>query len=159
MWETVVKVGEVNPYISCCGRYDCALCDYHRGGLVEAAKKLLTRVEWRGSLKLIADYAGAYDFDEFLKGLRWLASREEPCRGCRFGGGWSWWPDCPVRDCVLEKGIDFCHQCGKFPCKRLREDPLLAGRNTIIEANERLREIGLKKSVEIIRKKYEKELQ
>jgi len=144
----------VDPYISCCGSYDCALCDYHRGTIVEAARGFLAYAEKYGSLRLIAEYAGAYDFDEFMRGLRWIASREEPCRGCRMGGGWSWWPDCPVRDCVIEKGLDFCHQCGGFPCRRLRENPLLAHKNRIIEANEKIMERGIGDWVKEIRKKY-----
>jgi hypothetical protein len=47
----------------------------------------LAYAEKYGSLRLIAEYVGSYDFDEFMRGLRWIASREELCRGCRMGGG------------------------------------------------------------------------
>ena len=142
----------VNPYISCCGRYDCSLCDYHRGVIVEAARGLLEYFERHGSLRLIAEHTGAYDYDEFLRGLRWIASRGEPCRGCRRGGGWSWSPDCLVRDCVTEKGVDFCYQCEEFPCDGLQTGPLLARKRKTIEANERIRAMGLERWVEMIRR-------
>jgi hypothetical protein len=87
------------------------------------AKKLLYYVERSGSLRLIVENESACDYDEFVKGLKWLASQDKPCRGCRFGGGWSWWPDCPVRDCVLEKGLDLCCECPSFPCDMLKSNP------------------------------------
>jgi hypothetical protein len=47
----------------------------------------LAYAEKYGSLRLIAEYVGSYDFDEFMRDLRCIASREELCRGCRMGGG------------------------------------------------------------------------
>ncbi|MGD2142006.1 MAG: DUF3795 domain-containing protein [Candidatus Bathyarchaeota archaeon] len=96
-------------FISCCGRYHCASCAYYKGKIVEEAKNLKAYVDDYQSLSLIAKAHAACDFDAFKEGLNWLASQEDPCRGCRFGGGWSWWPDCPVRDCIIEKGLDFCY--------------------------------------------------
>jgi hypothetical protein len=81
-------------YISCCGRYYCPSCDYFLGGKVQMAKNLLYYVEKSGSLRLIAEGQNVCNYDEFVKGLKWLASQDKPCRGCRFGGGWAWWPDC-----------------------------------------------------------------
>lgn len=141
-------------YISHCGRYDCDLCAYHTGDIVEAAKNLLAFVEKYRSMELIAKTHGTYDYDKFLKGLRWLASRE-PCKGCRFGGGWSWWPACPVRDCSIGRGVDFCYQCEDFPCKRLKEEPLLSPENPVIEANNQIKKMGIENWVKLVRKKYE----
>jgi hypothetical protein len=62
------------------------------------------------SLKIIANSYKICDYDEFLKGLRWIASNNEPCKGYRSGGGWSCWKDFPVRDCTIKKKIDFCYQ-------------------------------------------------
>lgn len=76
-------------YISYCGKYYCASCDYHKGTIVKVARTLLAFAERYGSLKLIADSNNVCNFDEFIKGLKWLASQEKPCKGCRFGGGWS----------------------------------------------------------------------
>ena len=132
-------------YVSCCGRYYCLLCDYFRGGKVQMAKNLLYFVERSGSLRLIAESQNVRNYDEFVEVLKWLASQDEPCRGCRFGGGWSWWPDCPVRDCVVQKELDFCYQCLEFPCEKLKEEPLLAHKRAIIEANKRLRDMGVER--------------
>ena len=141
-------------YVSCCGWYDCALCAYHTGDIVDAVRNLLAFVEKYRSMELIAKVHDAYNYDEFSIGLRWLASRE-PCKGCRFGGGWSWWPDCPVRDCIIEKELDFCYQCQNFPCNRLKEEPLLSEKNWIIEANNMMKDIDMENWIKIIRKKYE----
>jgi len=141
-------------YISCCGKYYCALCAYFKGSIVEAAKNLLGYAERYGSLRLIASGSSACNFDEFMKGLKWLASQEKPCRGCRLGGGWSWWPDCPTRDCVLQKGIDFCCQCTEFPCKKLQEEPLLDRKKEAIQVNYHIKKIGIEKHLQELKEKY-----
>ncbi len=143
-------------YISCCGKYYCALCAYFKGSITEAARNLLGYAKRYGSLRLIADGSGACDFNEFMKGLEWLASHDVPCKGCRFGGGWSWWPDCPTRDCILEKRIDFCYQCTEFPCRKLQEEPLLDRKKKTIEVNYRIRKIGLEKHLQELKEKYKR---
>lgn len=141
-------------YVSFCGKYYCAFCDYHKGTIVEAARNLLAFAERYGSLRLIANASNACDFDEFIKGLRWLASQERPCKGCRFGGGWSWWGDCPVRDCCVQKGVDFCYQCEDFPCKKLRKEPLLKRKKEMIEANNQIETLGIESYLQLLRKRY-----
>ena len=141
-------------YISRCGKYYCAFCDYHKGTIVEASKNLLFFAEKYGSLRLIVDSNSACDFDEFLKGLSWIASHDKPCRGCRFGGGWSWWSDCPVRDCTIQKSIDFCYQCEDFPCQRLKTEPLLERKKAIIETNKQIKTLGIKEYSGKLRKRY-----
>jgi len=143
-------------YIGCCGRFYCALCKYHTGTMVKAAKHLNRFVETSGSIALIMKGSNACDFEEFAKGLKWLASQNKPCKGCRFGGGWSWWPDCPVRDCVIQKGIDFCYQCKDFPCKKLTEGLLLDYKRAIIETNKKIENIGIKKHAQMLKEKYRK---
>jgi len=142
-------------YVSYCGKYYCAFCDYYKGTIVKAAKTLLTLAERYGSLKLIANANNAYTFNEFMKGLNWLASQNKPCKGCRFGGGWSWWPDCPVRDCCIQKGVDFCYECADFPCKKLREKPLLERKKAMIEANSQIKNMGIESYMHQLKKKYE----
>lgn len=143
-----------HQYVSYCGRYYCALCSYHKGTVVEAASNLLTFVERIGSLRLMADAYETCDYDEFLKGLKWLASQTEPCKGCRFGGGWSWWRDCPARTCCMKKGVDFCYQCDYFPCKNLQKGPLPEARKSIIETNRQIEKVGIKRWTEILKGKY-----
>ena len=143
-------------YIGCCGQFYCALCKYFTGTLVEAAKHLWKFIERPASIVLIMKASNACDFEEFARGVKWLASQEKPCKGCRFGGGWSWWPDCPVRDCTIQKGIDFCYQCADFPCNKLKEEPLLEIKKSIIETNNKIRDIGIEEHFQILRDKYQK---
>jgi len=141
-------------YISCCGNYYCAFCDYYKGTIVKATRNLLAFAERYGSLRLIANANSACNFDEFMKGLKWLASQDKPCKGCRFGGGWSWWPDCPVRDCVIQKRLDFCYQCSDFPCNKLKEDPFVEHRKAIVEANNQIKSLGIEKYAEQLIDKF-----
>lgn len=141
-------------YVSYCGRYYCALCQYHKGTVVEAAKRLLTFVERIGSLKLIAEAQEACDYEEFTKGLEWLASKTEPCKGCRFGGGWSWWPDCPARNCCIRKGVDFCFECDQFPCRNLQKGTLPEARKSIVDTNKQIEKEGIARWLQILKEKY-----
>lgn len=61
------------------------------------------------------------------------------CQGCRKGGGR--YPNCGVRTCYQQKGVDFCFQCDEFPCKKTNFDPDLKRR--WIEMNNRLKKIGI----------------
>jgi len=144
-----------HKYVSYCAKYYCALCDYHKGTIVKAAKNLLAFAERYGSLKVMAKAYNTCNFEEFMKGLKWLASKNKPCKGCRFGGGWSWWSDCPIRSCCTQKGVDFCYQCNEFPCKKLTEEPLLDYKKTFIEANNQLKTLGIEKWTQLLKKKYE----
>ncbi len=138
-------VKEMDPeYVAYCGYYYCRLCGYHSGKLVAAAQQLYDEAKGYRSLELIVKSKNAFDFDEFLKGLVWLAHQDHPCKGCRQGGGWSWRPDCPIRTCCIEKGVDFCYQCSAFPCSTLTEGPLQEYMQRFIEANRQIQRIGLK---------------
>ncbi len=50
-----------------------------------------------------------------------IPGEKVPCAGCRPGGG-----DCPVLtgecatyECVTGRGLDYCYECGDFPCPHL----------------------------------------
>ena len=47
------------------------------------------------------------------------------CAGCRKQGGCVFFTGCETRACVTAKGLDFCSDCGDFPCRRLQ--PLADG--------------------------------
>ncbi|MFX0199326.1 MAG: DUF3795 domain-containing protein [Candidatus Hodarchaeota archaeon] len=130
-------------YLSCCGRFYCAYCNYHKGIRVEAAKNLLKVTECSSSLRLIADSQNACDFDEFMRGLWWLASQNEPCCGFRFGRGWSWWIDCPIRDYIIQMGVNVCFECSNFPCNALTKELFLEYKKTIIETNKQIKTIRI----------------
>lgn len=91
--------------------------DYHRGTIVEAARGLLAYAEKYGSLRLIAEYAGAYDFDEFMRALRWIASREAPCRGCRMGAAGRGGSTAPSGTVLSRRGSTSTTSAGTSPAR------------------------------------------
>lgn len=102
--------------VAYCGIY-CRKCDYYTNSMANAAKALLSYVEKHGELKDIVNTSKSCDYEEFLKGLKWLA-KAEPCMGCRTGEGW---PDCPIRKCILNKELNYCFECKEFPsCEVLK---------------------------------------
>ena len=64
-----------------------------------------------------------HDHDLFNKLVeRGLPREKMPCDGCRAVKG-----NCPVIEgtcetykCAMEKNLEFCHECGEFPCERLQ---------------------------------------
>jgi len=106
--------------VAYCGIY-CRLCDYYTGRIRDSARNLLEIVKSHGELKLFADTAEAFDFENFVKGLEWISDEISPCvGGCRGGGGWG---DCPLRKCCIEKGVKFCYECNDFSCETLKNFP------------------------------------
>ena len=106
--------------VAYCGIY-CRLCDHYTGGIRDSARNLLEIVKSHGELKLFADTAKAFDFENFVKGLEWISDEISPCvGGCRGGGGWG---DCPLRKCCIEKGVKFCYECNDFSCETLKNFP------------------------------------
>ncbi|MBD3160260.1 MAG: DUF3795 domain-containing protein [Candidatus Lokiarchaeota archaeon] len=136
-------MGRTVEDISICGQRLCSQCDYHTGVIVDAAQNLLTYADRHGSMALIIENSTGYDYRSFMQVLQWFANQDEPCGGCRTGGGWSWWPDCPVRECCLSKEIYFCFKCGEFPCDALLEGDLLERKKNIIAANKIIGSIGV----------------
>mgnify|MGYP002155000190 CR=1 FL=1 len=103
--------------IAYCGLY-CRLCDYYTGRIRDSARRLLEVVEKHSELKIFAEASKAFDFEDFVKGVKWLSSEMSPCvGGCRAGGGWG---DCPLRRCCVERGLRFCFECENFPCDVVR---------------------------------------
>jgi hypothetical protein len=49
-------------------------------------------------------------------------------------------PVCAARTCASEKGVDFCFECGEYPCNRNNYPPRLEVRWRT--CNDRMREIG-----------------
>jgi hypothetical protein len=42
------------------------------------------------------------------------------CKGCRDGGCTTIGGKCDTLECVKQKGVEFCYECGDFPCPRLQ---------------------------------------
>ena len=120
--------------VSLCGLY-CGLCASRRRIPAQAAQLRLTLIK-EGYDRGYFDIPGLEEkFPAFWDGLNILAGM--PCAGCRSGGGN---PDCPIRDCALERQIVTCPECRRFPCEKLD----VLARYPLYHADAgRLRSIGL----------------
>lgn len=50
-----------------------------------------------------------------------LKPEQVPCNGCRTQQGCRLhWNSCDTLDCVNAKGVDYCFECGEFPCDKLQ---------------------------------------
>ncbi len=42
------------------------------------------------------------------------------CLGCKGDRAKHWSPDCWILQCCVDqKGLEYCYQCGEFPCRKL----------------------------------------
>ncbi|MDI6630882.1 MAG: DUF3795 domain-containing protein [Bacillota bacterium] len=81
--------------IAPCG-LDCFNCKLHERNITENARAR---------------------FSEAMK----IPPEKLPCKGCRGEKGRPLiFPLCPTYACAERKGIEFCFECGEFPCPRLQ---------------------------------------
>ena len=59
-----------------------------------------------------------------------ISSETAQCSGCRNQQGQmpflGWSESCPQFVCAREKGVDFCYECGEFPCHWLHPSAFMA---------------------------------
>jgi hypothetical protein len=77
-------------------------------------------------------------YADFKEVLHYLAS--ENCQGCR-NERCRLFKNCGVRPCHQKKQVDFCFQCGDFPCNQTNFDERLYKIWVLI--NEKIKKIGL----------------
>jgi hypothetical protein len=80
-------------------------------------------------LNATTDESAAQDLVGWFKQEGWLKEHEGTaelmaqgpyCRGCRGDRSIHWSADCWIlKCCVDDKGLEFCYECGSFPCQRL----------------------------------------
>lgn len=71
-----------------------------------------------------------FDFAEFRKGLDFFSDPDSwfICRKCcKDGGGL---PECLMRKCCQERGLDICFDCADFPCSKVEWNPNMIKRDT-----------------------------
>ncbi|MCK4320570.1 DUF3795 domain-containing protein [Candidatus Bathyarchaeota archaeon] len=118
-----------------CGLY-CGLCA-HRNRIPQRAKLLRETLHEEGMDSWYKYYPLMKDtFPTFWKFLDSLVKMD--CT-CRTGGGP---PDCKIRICVKEKGVDVCPFCAEYPCSLI--ESLAEHYVMVIQDGRRLRKIGLK---------------
>lgn len=94
-----------------------------------------------------------FDYAEFRKGLDFFSSDDTwlVCRKCCRGGDGA--PQCHIRDCCRQRGVDMCFECGDFPCATVKDH------SALMERAKRYRELGrdacLREQEELASQAYE----
>lgn len=122
---------ELLDFVTYCGLY-CGLCAERTRIPTQAAALQAAMFEegwpyWGPTMP---------GFDEFWGFLQELT--KGGCPGCRAGGGY---PECQMRICARDRGLELCVQCSEFPCGHV--EVLAARYPTLITDNRRLRAVGL----------------
>jgi len=125
-----------NDLVAPCGDY-CGGCGQYNGLIIETANQMKEFAELYG---FEFRSKGAFDFKQFVEGLRWFIGNAK-CPSCQQAGGPPW---CEVRKCCSEKGLHICFECEEFPCPKFKE---YADPDTMDRYN-RFKEIGSEKWVE-----------
>jgi hypothetical protein len=119
-------------FVTYCGLY-CGLCAA-RGRIPQRAAALQETMAEEGWPYWGHTVPGFTEFWEFLEGL----CVNGGCPGCRAGGGD---PQCQIRVCARERGLERCSRCSDFLCQRIEA---LGGRYpTLVADNRRLQSVGL----------------
>ena len=132
-----VSMAEKKRLVAPCG-LDCFNCELYEGNLTE-------------------------ELAEYMAKKKGLLQKEIPCKGCRETDGKHYHipqEGCATLNCVKERGLSFCSQCGDFPCPLLA--PLAEGasfypHNMKIYNLCRIKAVGLERWIEEsseIRRKY-----
>ncbi|MHA1270655.1 MAG: DUF3795 domain-containing protein [Candidatus Helarchaeota archaeon] len=77
------------------------------------------------------------------------------CTGCLSDGiVFEVCKSCPIKKCVLKRGLEGCHQCDDFPCRYIDNFIMPVGKKVILRAIPQWREWGTEKWVEEEIKRY-----
>ena len=84
----------------------------------------------------LATRNGDDKFKALLGGLYGSAPEATECRGCMQAEPpqclYGYCRACPIRDCVRERRLYSCHQCGDWPCALITGFPLATGRRVML---------------------------
>jgi hypothetical protein len=122
-----------------CG-LDCSRCaGFKDGGIARLSRELLDQL---GNYQRVAAIRAKFDplyasYDKFEAILKELAAAS--CGGCRGENNLCGVP-CRAKDCHREKAVDFCFQCGEFPCDQQNAIPI---GERWLKMNQRMKEIGV----------------
>jgi len=126
--ETIItpgKRGAHSPVVA--GVISTDVTEYSRSTvLIAAAIRLPSSSDALAIKELLGENFGGYaarfvgmnpvfeGYEGFAEILEFFAAGS--CGGCRKQG--CLFQACRVKDCVREHGVDFCFECGEFPCER-----------------------------------------
>jgi len=129
---------EGKKLVAYCGLY-CGTCDVYEGQFMDAAKRLQGLCQkhavaaWAPQVAAFVPAMAGYA--QFEGVLGWFTTFD--CAGCREGGGD---PNCKLRACVKERGLDGCWECVDLPCDLRRE--FFGPDKDPVGNCERIREVG-----------------
>lgn len=132
---------EAMKRIAPCGLH-CGKCfAFTEGTIHEEAGKL--RRDLGNFTPYAARFSKALDpvfekYLDFAELLDYIADAD--CGGCR-KEKCKFYKSCKVRACTESKGVDFCYECGEFPCDHTGLDENLYRRS--VEINRRIADIGI----------------
>ena len=137
-----MEYDEIFERLGYCGIH-CGKCfAFAKGPIKEYSSKLKESLGnfdiYAQRFSTILDESGFENYLPFKNLLEYFSS--ENCRGCRIEGC-KLFKDCKVRNCVIEKKVDFCFQCESFPCENTGFDEHL--KNRWININKQMKEIGV----------------
>jgi len=116
-----------SEYICYCGFY-CENCAV-KVKVEPAAKNLYKEMKKAGYEDVMDHLPDGDKFWSFLKGM----AVDGVCISCKAGSGD---PNCAIRACAIEKGVEMCALCNSYPCelfnKYFGEYPLLLSDNAIL---------------------------
>jgi hypothetical protein len=119
--------------VTYCGLY-CDLCA-QRARVPDQAATLRGTLSNEGVEYWGPSIPGFRPFWDFLSRL---CTRDNACPGCRQGGGP---PECRIRACARERGIEVCPNCEDYPCELVTR--LGAAYPTMVADGTRLKRIGV----------------
>jgi hypothetical protein len=118
-------------FVTYCGLH-CELCA-ERSRIPQRAAALREAMAEEGWPFWAQTLSGFGEFWTFLENLQ-----SGGCPGCRAGGGY---PECQIRLCAQDRGLELCCHCPDFPCDHV--EALGTRYPTLIADNQRLRTVGL----------------
>ena len=136
---------KINPgFVSPCGLY-CGVCAIHIADR-DNNEKLKE--------KLLALYKGKVPGKGTLPSSETLSTRDIRCKGCLSDDRFMHCEQCAIRECAMEKALQGCHLCDKFPCALVDNFPMAVGKKVILRAVPERREMGTKAWVQNEEKRY-----
>jgi hypothetical protein len=107
--------------VTYCGVYGGTCARWHEyPHFRNLARTLLEWVDAQGYQHWMPDNVKDFSYDEFRKGLAFFAADDSwiVCHKCCRAGDAN--PECGIRNCCREKGLDLCQDCPDFPCEIAR---------------------------------------
>lgn len=123
--------------VTYCGLY-CGLCA-QRVRIPEQARRLQQTLHEEGFddfYQYISEMKTA--FPPFWQFLQSLATFDCSCRTGKGGP-----PDCRIRGCAKQKGVEVCPQCKEYPCQHIQA--MAEHYPTLIQDGKRLQKMGIEK--------------